>query len=95
MIPRAALLMIYKSFPRSHLDYGNVIYNHSFKEFFQNKLETVQYNAALAITGAIRGFSRKKLYQELGIESLKSQRWYRKLCLFFKIKKKQTSFLPL
>ena len=33
---------------------------------FRNKLEVVQYNAALAITGAIRGTSRIKVYQELG-----------------------------
>ena len=58
---------------------------------------SVQYNAALAITGAIRGSSREKFYEELGHESLKSQQGYRKLCLFFKLKKnkKQTSFLPL
>ena len=37
--------------------------------------------------GAIRSFSREKLDQELGLESLKSRRWYRKLCLFFKLKK--------
>ena len=35
------------------------------------KLESIQYNAALAITGAIRGSSREKPYQELGLESLK------------------------
>ena len=34
-------------------------------------MESVQYNAALAITGAIRGTSREKLYQELGLESLR------------------------
>ena len=28
-------------------------------------IESVQYNAALAITGAIHGSSRDKLYQEL------------------------------
>ena len=28
-------------------------------------IESVQYNAALAITGAIRGSSREKLYREL------------------------------
>ena len=33
-------------------------------------METIQYNAALAITGAIRGSSREKLYQELGFETL-------------------------
>ena len=94
IIPRAALLTIYKSFLRPHLDYGDVIYDRAFNESFQNKLESVQYNAALAITGAIRGSSREKLYQELGLESLKSRRWYRKLCLFFKLKKnKHPSYL--
>ena len=28
---------------------------------------------------AVRGSSRKKLYQELGLESLQLRRWYRKL----------------
>ena len=30
----------------------------------------MQYNAALAMTGAIRGTSREKLYQELDLKSL-------------------------
>ena len=55
IIPRAALLTIYKSFLRPHLDYGDVIYDGTFNESFQNKLESVQCNVALAITGAIRG----------------------------------------
>ena len=38
----------------------------------------------LAITGATGSSSRQKLYQELSFESLQQQRWYRKLCLFFK-----------
>ena len=37
------------------------------------------------MTGAIRGTSSVKLFQELGLESLKSRRWLRKLCLFYKI----------
>ena len=94
IIPRAALLTIYKSFLRPHLDYGDVIYDRAFNESFQNKLESVQRNAALAITEAIKGSSREKLYPELGLESLKSRRWYRKLCLFFKLKKnKHPSYL--
>ena len=39
----------------------------------------------MAITGAIRGTSTEKIYQELGLESLKSRRWFRKLCHFYKI----------
>ena len=57
---------------------------------FQQKMETIQYNAALAITGAIRGSSREKLYQELGLETLQQRRWYRKLCCFYKILKSQS-----
>ena len=83
VIPRAALLTIYKSFLRPHLDYRDVIYDRTFNKFFQNKLESVRYNATLAIKEAIRGSSREKLYQELGLESVKSQQWYLKLRLFF------------
>ena len=56
VIPWAALLIIYKSFLRPHLDYGNVIYDRAFNESFQSKLESVQDNAALAIAGATRDF---------------------------------------
>ena len=57
----------------------------TFSITFSNKIESVQYNAALSITGAIRGTSRKKLYQELGLESLRDRRWYRRLVYFFNI----------
>ena len=43
----------------------------------------------MAITGAIRGTSREKIYQELGLESLQLRPWYRKLCLFYKVFKNQ------
>ena len=49
------------------------------------KLESVQYSAALAVTGTWRGTSREKLYAELGWESLSSRRWSRRLILFYKI----------
>ena len=48
-------------------------------------LNRFQYNSALAITGAVRGISREKLYQKLSFESLQQKRWYRKLCCLFKI----------
>ena len=67
------LLTIYKSFVRPQLDYGAVIYGQHYNNSFHQKLESIQYNAALAITGAIRGSSREKLYQELGLESLKQR----------------------
>ena len=50
-------------------------------------MDSIQYNAALAITGTIRGSSREKIYQELDLESLRQRPWYRKLCYFFKLTK--------
>ena len=83
--PRQSLITIYKSFIRPHLDYGDIVYNRAFNESFHKNLVSMQYNAAIAITGAIRGTSSEKLFQELGLESVKSRRWFRKLCLFYKI----------
>ena len=71
IITRAPLLTTYKSFLRPRLDSGDVIYDRAFEESFQNKVESIQYNSPMAIEGAIRGSSREKLYQELGLESLK------------------------
>ena len=70
ILQRNALLTIYKSFVRPHLDYGDIVYDQPTNQSFSNKIEAVQYNAALAITNAIKGTSRTKLYKELGIESL-------------------------
>ena len=74
ILPREPLLTIYKLFVRPHLDYSEVIYDQHYNNSFHQKLESVQYNAVLAITGAIKGFSREQLYQELGLESLKQWR---------------------
>ena len=79
MLPRQVLVTIYKAFVRPHLDYGDVLYDQAFNNSFHGKMESIQYNACLAMTGAIRGTSREKIYQELGLESLQLRRWYRKL----------------
>ena len=47
------------------------MYDKPDNEAFINKIEKAQYDAALEITGAIRGTSREKLYAELGIKSVK------------------------
>ena len=52
-LPRSSLLTIYKSFVRPHLHYGDVIYDQPNNPRLSDKIESVQYNAALAITGAI------------------------------------------
>ena len=89
ILPRPTLLTISKCFIRPHLDYGYIIYDQAYNLSFHRKLESIQYNADLALTGAIRGTSREKLYQELGLESLQLRQSYRKLCCFYKICNKQ------
>ena len=78
-----ALLTIYKSFIRPHLDYGDILYDNPRSENFQSKLEIVQYRACLAITGAIKEASREKIYNELGLQSPIT--WRNKLIIFYKI----------
>ena len=83
-LPIKALDQMYKALVRSLLDYCDIIYHmaaiihqpplgttlHSVME----KLEKVQYQAALAITGTWQGSSRSKIYEELDWENLSDRR---------------------
>ena len=71
IIPRNFLLTIYRSFIRPHLDYSDIYHQPNNGSFCQ-KIESIQYQAALAITCAIHETSQTKLFNELGIESMKS-----------------------
>ena len=55
VLRRQSLIVIYKVFIKPHLDYGDIIYDQSNNESFCKVIERVQYNADLAITGAIKG----------------------------------------
>ena len=92
LLPRTTLIKIYKAFVRPHLDYDDILYHQAFSLSFQQKLESIQYSAYFAITGAIPGTSRQEIYQELGLESLQSRHWYRKLAMFYKIYKNKSHF---
>ena len=52
---RNSMLTIYKTFVLPILDNADIIYDKPLTEPFKEKLEVVQYNAAIVITGAIRG----------------------------------------
>ena len=74
-LPRHTLNELYKLYVRPYLDYGDVIYHIPAKvcEFSQNivlpnlmeKIESVQYSGALAVTGTWRGTSRANCMQSL------------------------------
>ena len=91
ILPRTCLITIYKSFARPHLDCGYKMYYQTFSESVHQRIEPIQCNSAIPITGAIRGTFSEKHYQELGLESLRSIIRLKKLCLFYKIYKNKPS----
>ena len=84
-LSRNSLLAIYKTFVRPILDYADIIYDKPPTESFKDKLEMVQYSAALVITGAFKGTSLDRIYRELGLESLTERTWSRKIFFFYKM----------
>ena len=67
---RNALLRIYKSFIRPHVDYADIIYDKPNNVSFKSKIENVQYLACIAIADAIQGTSWERFYRELELENL-------------------------
>ena len=85
LLSRSTLITTYKTFVRPHFAHGDVFFDQTYNNSFHEKLESIKHNACLYLTGAIRGSSKEKIYQELGFESLRVRRWYRELCLFYKV----------
>ena len=63
LLPRTALITINKAFIRSHLDYGDILYDRALNKLPKEKLESFQYTACLALTGTIRSTPIEKIYQ--------------------------------
>ena len=84
---REALLGIYRSSVKPNLDYSDIIFDEPNHELFKYRIESVQYKASVAITGAIQGTSREWIYRELGLESLSDRCWFRKFTFSYKIVK--------
>ena len=81
---------MYKALVRPNLDYCDVIYHKQDKfgivlNSLMETVEKVQYQAALAVTGAWKASSRSKLYEELGWESLSDRRCCRHILQIHKI----------
>ena len=97
-LPTKTRDQIFKMHVRPHLDYCDFIYHIPTKTRETNDfvcthalnyqmmtLESVQYQAALAVTGAWKGTNREKIYDELGWETLENRRIFRRLVQFYKI----------
>ena len=83
-VPRSTLEQVYKSHVRFHLIYCDIIFHQPPADGIlstnklsthMQKLESVQIQAAYAVSGAWKGTSTKKIYKELGWEWLSQRRW--------------------
>lgn len=78
----------HNSIVRPVLDYEDLIYDQTGNTSFQQKIKKMQYNAAHEMTSDIRGASKVKPYQRLGVPS--AEIVVQEAVLFFKIFKNQT-----
>ena len=90
-MPQKPLVTIYKAFLMPKIDHGDIIYDISIMNLFVKNLESVQYKAVLAITGALKDTSCDKIYRELELEPLKSRRWYKSLSCMYEIMKEKAA----
>ena len=93
-VSRTFLEQVYKTNVRPHLEYYDIIFHQPPPEghltttklsVLMGKIESVQIQAAYAVSGAWKGTSTTKVYEELGWEWLSQRRWYRRMSVFFKI----------
>ena len=99
-LPLKSRDQIYKMYVRPHLDYCDIIFHipvisNDFDSLLSlnyqmNALESVQYQAALAVSGTWKGTNRYKIYEELGWETLDERRTFRRLVQFYKIMNEKT-----
>ena len=54
LLPGGSLITFYNFFTKSWLKYGDVTYDQNYGKSFQERMETIQYNAVLAVTRTIR-----------------------------------------
>ena len=81
VLDRHTLQILYKSFIRPLLEYASAVWDNC-TEYEKHKLESIQYKAALVVSGAMKGTGRTNLYEELAWETLESRRARRKLVIF-------------
>ena len=88
-VNRKTLELTYSMHVRPHLEYGDIIF-HNCTSALMDSLESIQYQAGIIATGCWQKTNRKKLYDELGWESLKDRRKFRRLSHYYKIINNET-----
>ena len=83
-LDRKTLDTIYTSFIRPILEYGSLVWSGCTAQD-EDKLESIQLNAARIVTGAMHGTSNAKLYEETGWLTLAKRREISNLTFMYKL----------
>ena len=83
-LDRKSLEIIYTSFIRPILEYGNEIWDNC-TQYEKNDIEKIQTEAARIATGTTKLVSIEHLYSEIGWDTLEARRRKQKLTLFYKM----------
>ena len=78
-------IYIYISFLRPILEYASVVWDNC-TQYEKNRLEHVQIEAAIHVSGVMRSITLNTLYNDIGWLTLGDRRTYQKIVLTFKIK---------
>ena len=81
---RSTLESLYKSFVRSTLEYADVVWD-GFSDSDSDLLESLPFEAARIITGAMKGKQRENLLCETAWVTLKNRRKDHKLIMMYKL----------
>ena len=84
-VSRDTLMKLNKSLIRPLMEYADVIWD-GCNEDDSELIESVQYEAARMVMGAMRGTSRSRLLHEVAWEEMKIRRKLHKLVFYFKIR---------
>ena len=91
-IPRKSRLTIYTSFIRPVLEFGFQLYDNCSIELSE-KIEHVQRECLLFVTGAYKKTSHRELLKEVGITTLEKRRKIQKIQFMYKAKHNLPNYL--
>lgn len=91
-LPPAELITKWKLFIRPYLEHSDVLYDQFSNFSIHQNIESIQWNAALALTRAMKKDSTEMLHHSLALESPRQRRWHKKLNCFQRFKKTRHLF---
>ena len=87
---KKTLDILYKITVCSVVDYAITVYYGTLSEAGKNRVTQIQYRAAKVVSGALHFSSAKKLFIDLGWETLQDRHDFFGLTLFYKIQNSMT-----